>query len=83
MFLSVSFSKYITSDTKGHNGLCGHKQTGCQTHNRLPGSYTSVDPDEVDPLIMQDMTDTKGSAAKMGQLGLHLVLPMPFVLFPL
>ena len=46
------FIQYIIGDTKGHTDLCGHKQTDCQTDKRSYDSYTSVDPDEFDPMTV-------------------------------
>ena len=76
------FIQYIISDTECHNDLCGHKQTGCQTDKRSSDSYTPVDPDEFDPLTMQDVADTKGNAAKLDQLGLRPGLVNAFYSLP-
>ena len=42
------FIQYIIGDTKGHNDLCDHKQTGGWTGKHSSDSYTSFDPDEFD-----------------------------------
>ena len=76
------FIQYIIGDIKGHNDLCGHKQRGCRTGQRLSDSYTSVDPDEFDPLTVQNVADTKGNAAKLNKLGLRPGLVNAFYSLP-
>ena len=71
MVVLKCFIQYIIGDTQGHNDLCGHTQTGCQTYRRSSNSYISFDPDEFNPLTVQDVADTKGNTVKLDQLGLR------------
>ena len=76
------FIQYIIGDTKGHNDLCGHKQTGCRTDKHSSGSFTSFGPEEFDPLTVQDVADTRGNAALLNKLGLRPGLVNAFYSLP-